>query len=504
MSLDKLIDLFKGYENAHGRYEIRRVSEKGKAEGQARTITSAGATEDDWKGHLTGNGPGIGIIPLLMNNCVRWGCIDVDVYPLDHAKLEKDINAKSLPLVMCRSKSGGAHLFIFFVEETPANEAQAILAEWAALLGYGGSEIFPKQTSRANEKDIGNWLNMPYFKTSDTNRYCFRDGQPLALAAFLKYAKQKSINLAEWEKTGGMEDEGGLFDEAPPCLQHIRNAGGFGEGGRNDGMFSVGVYLRKRFPDDWKDKLQVYAVEMCDPVLPHNELTNLIKSLGKKDYEYRCKQSPIKEFCNRRACLRKQFGVGETGGHHIEISNITKFEGDPVIWFVEVGGHRLQMSTQELQFQARFHKICIEKLNMFPDEMPKKRWGRYIHEKLQSADVLAAPEEGATTQGQFNILLNMFLGGVGQLVEKDELTSRFAPYKAEEGLFWFRLQGLTDYLDTHGFRYGSTHHVCHMLRERGAETEFKNIKKQGFNVWIIEFNEQDENIDLPDFGKDEF
>ena len=49
-----------------------------------------------------------------------WGCIDVDMYPLNLKELAQKINSKKLPLIVFRSKSGGAHIFIFVKESISA------------------------------------------------------------------------------------------------------------------------------------------------------------------------------------------------------------------------------------------------------------------------------------------------------------------------------------------------------------------------------------------------
>jgi hypothetical protein len=50
----------------------------------------------------------------MMTTNVRWGCIDIDSYAgFDHQKLINKIKQFKLPLVVCRSKSGGAHVFLF-------------------------------------------------------------------------------------------------------------------------------------------------------------------------------------------------------------------------------------------------------------------------------------------------------------------------------------------------------------------------------------------------------
>ena len=68
-------------------------------------------TDKHWEDHLNGIEPSLGIIPINEDNECRWGCIDVDKYTLDHKEILKKVNQYMLPLWVCRSKSGGAHIF---------------------------------------------------------------------------------------------------------------------------------------------------------------------------------------------------------------------------------------------------------------------------------------------------------------------------------------------------------------------------------------------------------
>ena len=114
--------------------------------------------------HLKGEGPALGIIPITENNDCRWGCIDIDEYNFDHTSLIKSIRNNKLPLIVCRSKSGGAHVFLFTKENIPASLMQSKLKQMAIILGYEGSEIFPKQTEILVDRgDTGNFLNLPYY-----------------------------------------------------------------------------------------------------------------------------------------------------------------------------------------------------------------------------------------------------------------------------------------------------------------------------------------------------
>ena len=156
--------IFEGSKRAHGIFDINDYNNGQKQQGVARTIKTVGATLQNWTDHLEGK-TGIGIIPINENNLVKWGVIDIDTYSLDLPKLVQKIENFKLPLIVCRSKSGGAHVFCFTDDWVQAGDMQDKLRELAAGLGYGGVEIFPKQREVLVDRgDIGSWLNMPYFE----------------------------------------------------------------------------------------------------------------------------------------------------------------------------------------------------------------------------------------------------------------------------------------------------------------------------------------------------
>ena len=164
MDLSKrFFKLFSGNDRAHGTFNVQNNrATDGKKTGQARVLREP-PTTDLWEKHLAGES-GLGIIPIKDNNCCHWGAIDIDTYNLDHSNLIKQVEKHNLPGVVCRSKSGGAHLYFFFTQELAAADLQPKLMSIAALLGYAGSEVFPKQQQILVDRgDTGNFLNMPYF-----------------------------------------------------------------------------------------------------------------------------------------------------------------------------------------------------------------------------------------------------------------------------------------------------------------------------------------------------
>ena len=171
---EKFIQIFSGLDRAYGQTQSRSKNEAGKLEAKS-WIEKENLTKEKWHDHLEGKEPSLGIIPIRDDNTCTWGAIDIDTYDgFDHKKLITKIVEKKLPLVVCKSKSGGAHVFLFVKEPATAKDMQIKLTEIAAWLGYGESEIFPKQIE-LNSKGTGNFLNLPYNHPEFPTRYALDD-----------------------------------------------------------------------------------------------------------------------------------------------------------------------------------------------------------------------------------------------------------------------------------------------------------------------------------------
>jgi hypothetical protein len=143
--INRFTEIFDGLRLAYGTFKIEKRNEKGKATGKAMIVREE-RTDETWQMHLDGT-QSVGIIPINEDNQCRWGCIDIDEYNFDHTALINKLKNLKLPLVVCRSKSGGAHVFLFTDDFIPAKEMQDVLTRLSVGLGYGGSEIFPKQVA---------------------------------------------------------------------------------------------------------------------------------------------------------------------------------------------------------------------------------------------------------------------------------------------------------------------------------------------------------------------
>ena len=149
--------LFAGLERAHGEYRNITVDERradGKCKGQAITKPEP-VTDALWASHLEGT-TGIGIIPIRDDNTSVFGAIDIDVYAdLDPGQVAATVHRLRFPLVPCRSKSGGLHLYLFASAPVSSAMMQARLKQMAAALGHTNAEIFPKQANIGSERIVG-------------------------------------------------------------------------------------------------------------------------------------------------------------------------------------------------------------------------------------------------------------------------------------------------------------------------------------------------------------
>lgn len=486
--------LFPGYSKAHGEYDLSpgkmRVEESGKIKGGGST-KSGGLTRASYERHLNGVGPMMGAVLLLDDDTVGFGVIDYDKYKnTDLKAAQEKVERLKLPLMMGKSKSGGAHFYCFVYPPAPASLMRERLAEWTAMLGMAkDTEQFPKQSARFNELDIGSWLNLPYYAANNAGmpKGCGVDkGQSLSLSLFLDTAEAKRITPEELEawapESGGPED---LFQEGPPCLQTIQAQGGFQEGARNNGMQAVMVYLRKRFPDDWANRADAYNASMAG--LPSAEIQGVVKHNQRKQYNYSCKLAPINAHCNRRVCLSRMYGVGEAGpearGH--DISGLTRYDsqnGDEPLWGLEINGKRVMVANSTLYSRDDFNRACMAQANLLPIHMPPQRWLRYLSEIIATADIVQVPAEAGPSGQLWEWVEQFCLSNVNALTKEEVWLGK--PWR-ENGQVYFRGHDLFKYLDARRVKYSSPQAVYHLLKSRGGDSKFWKIKGRGVNVWHI-------------------
>jgi len=500
--VQKLLELFSGNENAHGEFSITESDIKGKAKGKAATLKGP-VTFKLWETHISGE-KGIGIIPICSDSTCYWGAIDIDVYSgLDLVELSNKLPKE---LTLFRSKSGGAHIYLFMAQKAPAQLIRKKLALVARLLNYPDAEIFPKQ-ERLDPNQTGNWINSPYFNAEKTSRYCIKNGMSLELIDFISIADSLRLSLEElvaFDPAAMLEipaDE--EFLDAPPCLQHLVKYG-FPAGSRNNALFSMGVYAKQKFVNGWEDKLFDYNIRFMGPGT-YSEVATIIKNLQKRTYLYKCSDLPLCTYCDKITCRTMPFGIKvddkeEKNKRPCVLDAVTKVvcyiptagSKDEPSWVFTINDVDFDVSVEMIKSQSYFVREYIRVFLSCPLPVKDVRWNVALNKLLDSAEIKdSAPDAGP--EGQFWIHLEDFTNSKSRAKVKDEILLG-KPY-FENGRIFFRSVDLTKYLDLQRFRHFREADIWSILRRKDAQHFKLNIKGKCVAVWSIEeFKQQNEGF----------
>ena len=303
--MKNFIDLFSGLQRAHGCTYVEKKNADGtKIKGKS-FVKREPVTEKHWQDHLNGIEPSLGIIPIDENNKCRWGCIDVDKYNLDHKKIINLINNYQLPLTMCRSKSGGAHIFLFTTVPVDASLMRDKLCSISAFLGFGNAEVFPKQVELKSEDDTGNFLNLPYFNSKNTTRYAFNfKGEAITISQF--FLAIKRLTPEELEKLE-LKRPDSEFKDGPPCIESLT------QNKLNDGrdrvIYQYIQYAKRKWPEEWQKHINAFNYKYFDPPLEDRVIQDKIKYHEKKELGFKCNEEPMCNHCDKKLCLTRPFGI---------------------------------------------------------------------------------------------------------------------------------------------------------------------------------------------------
>lgn len=455
------------------------------------------APDSLWRSHLAGEGPFLGVIPITDDDTCYWGALDVDDPDTDHQALARQVSERGLPLTVCRSKSGGAHLYCFFIEPVPAADLVSKLKRWQLALKVKNPdgrpvEIFPKQTS-LGAGSVGNWINLPYYGGDDTNRFAVAaDGHRLTLTEFLDVAEGQRLTHTQFKvkEPSFPPSDPRFFDDGPPCLQKMVATGdGFSAGNRNQALYNVGIYLKVRYPDTWESRIETFNDEVLDPALERDEVDTIIRSLERKDYVYKCDDAPIVHFCQRAKCRKRRFGIEHFLEKHREeafpdIVDFTKFETDPPYYTFTVNGKRVRIQgAGGLRNYERFSTTVFEQANYNLPILKYAHWHRKMNELLARMSIVEPPRDAGAT-GQLLQLTAEFLD-LRRRSESRESLLLGKPYQ-EKGKIYFRSRDLLEFLDRKRFRLiNAPSDVWSVLRVEGAGSTSFTVKDQEVYCWWL-------------------
>ena len=436
----RFMAVFEGSSTAHGQTTIGNVRKNGKTDARS-FIVKEPLTIDLVQEHLNGT-KGVGSIPITHNNTCKFGVLDIDTYPIDHAEIAKRCKTMKLPFVVCRSKSGGAHLFLFLKEHYPAVDVRDY------------------------------FINLPYFDTENTLRYAVDEkGKELKLESFLDFVEKKTVTLDDLARLnlGNNKKE---FDDAPWCLRIFFNLG-IPEGQRNKVMFHAGKYAIKKFPESWKQMLETWNQKYCNPPLPASEIVTIQQQHEKKDYEYLCRDEPMQSHCDKKACKQAKNGIGNQDTLP-EIGGLTILKSEPRLFFLDVDGKRLELSTEQLQMPIQFQRACIEQIDFMPPLFKPGDWQILVNNLLSSATSIEASEE-LTLTGQFKELVETYCTSRIRAKSPEELTMG-KPW-TEEDLTYFTMKGLQEFLKQRGFTTFNRPQIQQRLKDLNDDAKCNGIKQ---------------------------
>jgi hypothetical protein len=402
----KFMDLFRGRTDEYGLRNIESGASwyEGTRDSmgeimydpEGNRIAPTGLTLEDYKNHLNyKDGIALAIIPNSRTGNVWFGCLDIDKDDIDHIELVRRIQAFGLPLHVFISRSGAAHVYIFFDKDgKPANLVRNMLQEYALALGCGKdlpkAEIFPNQDD-FDETVLGHHITIPLYNSADPKdrrgKFVSPTGELLGVQGFLD-----RVEVWPAKKKMPFPVRSESFEMGPPCLETIQRTGGIQAGSRNNGLYNVGVYLKKAYPDDWEERLisfnRLYMIQQVD----RKEVDNIVRSLKKKDYKYTCQKEPIASFCEKAVCEKRQFGIRSPEQAMIEaakrvqvpISGLRKFTTDPPTYELLIGQDWMPCDTRTLSSWALLRIKLMEFTNELPPMMKQQIWEIKLSDLLKN------------------------------------------------------------------------------------------------------------------------
>jgi hypothetical protein len=512
----KFQELFNGLNRVRGSYKIdvERTHEKNKVIGAAKTVKEQ-IQEEHWAAHLEGT-EGLGVVPIRDDQCCVFAALDIDEYDLNLKDLNQEVHKLKLPFITCRTKSGGAHLYTFFQEPVRADMVRERLQLMAEALGYPNIEIFPKQREM-KPGDVGNWINLPYFNANGpTNRYALnKEGKALtSLDLFVAYAESHKVSKDHFMQCKIKTFEKPFMD-GPPCLQRLATQKeGFPAGTRNNSLYNVGIYLRLKYPDEWKDRLEDANFDLMKPPLKSGEITQTVRSLEKEKYFYKCNDAPICHVCSRDACLGRKYGIGngdEAGGGELEgmLGSLQKtyaldmygelITDDPPLWYMDVDGVQITLQTAQLFSQDKFIAKIAESLCKYPRRVRPQRWQTILKEKIENADLVEVPPETGT-YGHIYSALKDFCTAHGGADTREEIDMGKV-WKDDKGFLWFRHQPFWEFMVKRNiYRARDDGKMLHnIMRKMGATKKQIIIDKKNTNrtCWCMKDWEHHEKDQAP-------
>jgi len=516
--LQDFMTLFSGNKENFGQHRYEKTNSKGEKQGgDNATKTNTPLTQKEYRAHLEGK-LGLGVIPITADNTCNFAVLDIDVYSSDVTTYLSAIETNHFPLIPFRSKSGGLHIYLFLENPAPAIKIIKVMNDFASLLALDlfvknkankVIETFPKQYN-LNNGSIGNWINLPYYDYVNTKQVAIRQGKDLSLDEAIVYIKTRRTTISGVEKLIKEMP----FADGPPCLQsmYLLNPAER-DSFRNEYLFGMGVYFKKKDASMFEPNLHNINDSLKEP-LSGNELDGtIISSMRKKDYNYKCTQSPCVDFCRSALCKTRTFGVGKEGGFFSDLNygKMYQIDTNPPYYEWEV-----KLPTQEkftkLRFRSEeeiikqdtFLRLCFRALHILPIKLKQSEWFKLVNQALVEITTVKVENDDETSAiAMFKTLFIDFLRNRAVANVKNQLLNKRVYFDKDSNVFYFRASDLTDYIyNTKGFKFISPSEVHGLLSDFNAKP-FKLTLDGGKQVRTYGISEKDIGQDVMQTAKEE-
>jgi hypothetical protein len=328
----------------------------------------------------------------------------------------------------------------------------------------------------------------------------------MELDEFLDAIDEKRVSLADLEAMK-LSKPRELFPKGPPCLKHIFAHGPQSEP-RNKLLFHVCKYAKLSNPDHWQQQAEEYNRTLFNPPLNSSEVSNTIRQHEKKDYGYTCKEEPFKSYCDPVVCAQQEHGIGSDAPDAPQVGGLSIMLSEPRLYFMDVNGQRLQLSTEQLQNQTLWQRACMEQKNFMPPTMKPQKWQQTINALMQGATYLDVPEE-LTVAGEFKQHMRTYCTSHIRALAPEEMEMG-KPW-TDGGITKFTLHGLIEFLHQRRFTGHTRAQIIQMIRDLGGDNTTQQIKKRTpkgemYSTircwWIPAFDEEDITLDKQEFEND--
>ena len=176
-----------------------------------------------------------------------------------------------------------------------------------------------------------------------------------------------------------------------------------------------------------------------------------------------------------------------------------KYQSDNSVWFMNVDGNSVCLTTRQLYNQNEFILACLDQRNVVLNPLNRREWHNKIKELVAQVDVIEM--EDVRKEERFDQHLESFINDQGHGLSMDEV--RMGKTFTEEGKTYFRMVWLENYLEKKKFKGFDATRIGARIRELNGNDNEESCVFRGGRVkntrlwWVTEMEKPKEDLPLP-------